>query len=76
MRTTFLRRIQSVQSNPRLAFECVAVPHPSVMVFLSDPYRSDLEDPFIVLVLVLVVMLGPTSRILSNYSLPMLRRPP
>ena len=32
-------------------------------MFLSDPYRSDLEDPFILLVLVLVlVMLGPTSR--------------
>ena len=44
-------------------------------VWLSDPNRSDLEDPFIVLLLVLV-MLGPTSRILSNYSLPMLRRPP
>ena len=43
-------------------------------VYLSDPYRSDLEDPFILLLL--VVMLGPTSRILSNYSLSMLRRPP
>ena len=31
--------------------------------FLSDPYRSDLEDPFLLLVLVLLlVMLGPTSR--------------
>ena len=45
--------------------------------FLSDPYRSDLEDPFmLLLLLLLLVMLGPTSRILSNYSLPMLRRPP
>ena len=41
--------------------------------FLSDPYWSDLEDPFL---LVLVVMLGPTNRILSNYSLPLLRRAP
>ena len=39
---------------------------------MSDPYRSDLEEAFSLLVL--VVMSGPTSLILSNYSLPMLHR--
>ena len=44
----------------------------SIEWFLSDPYhRSDLEEAFSLL---LLVMIGPTSRMLSNYSLPMLHR--
>ena len=35
-------------------------------MFLSDPYRSDLEEAFIVVVLVVLVMIGPTSRVFKN----------
>ena len=37
----------------------VPITESHLFIFLSDPYRSDLEDPFL---LVLLVMLGPTSR--------------
>ena len=37
----------------------------SMQLSLSDPYRSDLEEAFVLLV-VLVVMIGPTSRVFKN----------
>ena len=37
-----------------------------IVHFLSDPYRSDLEEAFVLLVVVLVVMIGPTSRVFKN----------